>query len=288
MIAGAGPAWREHRYTAQDGLSLYYRDYGDPLSNRTALLCLPGLSRNSKDYHRLALRLAAAGRRVICPDYRGRGRSDYAADPAAYHPRFLLDDLRHLLVLTGCRRFVAIGTSMGGLLATGLALMVPCAVAGVVLNDVGPDVSDKALARILRYVGQDNPQPDWDTAGKVLHEMIPSLAFRTEAEWRMVVEATFREGEDGLLHIDWDPKLVETMKDRRARPDLWAMFRGIRRLPVIAFRGEHSDVLLPETFARMAEEHPAMVRVTVPGAGHTPSLAESEAEAALDSFLAGF
>lgn len=278
-------SYREQRYSAQDGLSLYYRDYGDPLASLTPVLCLPGLSRNSRDFDDLAARLATEGRRVICPDYRGRGRSDHDPDPSHYHPRVLLDDLRHLLAATGCHRFVAVGTSMGGLLAMGLAVMLPGALAGVVLNDVGPDVSKSGLDRIMRYVGRDHPQPDWDAATTALREMIPSLSLRTPGEWRSAVEGTFRLGEDGLLHVDWDPRIVEPLKDRAARPDLWVLFRALNRLPVLAFRGEHSDVLHADTFARMGEAHPTMVRVTVAGAGHTPSLGENEAAEAIDTFL---
>lgn len=287
MPEGGTGGWRERRFTAQDGLSLYFRDYGDPLSPLSAVLCLPGLSRNSRDFHDLAQRLAASGRRVLCPDYRGRGRSDYAPDPAHYHPRFLLDDLRHLLALTGCHRFVAIGTSMGGLMAAGLAVVVPGALSGVVLNDVGPDISADGLDRIMRYVGQDNPQPDRDAALESLRRIMPSLALRTEAEWRAAIEGTFRRGEDGLLHVDWDPRIVEPLRKVGGRPDLWALFGALRSLPVLAFRGENSDVLTPDTFARMGEAHPTMIRITVAGAGHTPSLCESEAVAAIDDFLSG-
>src|SRR5689334_21399825 len=157
------PAYREGRVSVQDGLALYYRDYGDRLAGRTPMLCLSGLTRNSADFAALAERLSG-DRRVICPDYRGRGRSAYDRDWRNYDPYVYISDISHLLTATGIGRAVIVGTSMGGLLAMGLAVLRPTLVAGVVLNDIGPDVASPGLARILQYVGVDYPQSDWDTA----------------------------------------------------------------------------------------------------------------------------
>ena len=112
------------------------------------MLCLPGLSRNSRDFQELAMRHAPE-RRVICPDYRGRGRSDYDQDPKNYHPKKLLDDIRHLLVAANLHHFVVIGTSMGGILAIALSALIPSAVRGIVLNDIGPDIGGAGFGRIL-------------------------------------------------------------------------------------------------------------------------------------------
>ena len=136
-------AYLERRYAAGDGKSLYYREYGEPLAETIPMLCLPGLSRNSRDFQELAMRHAPK-RRVICPDYRGRGRSDYDQDPKNYHPKKLLDDIRHLLVAANLHHFVVIGTSMGGILAIALSALIPSAVRGIVLNDIGPDIGGAA------------------------------------------------------------------------------------------------------------------------------------------------
>ncbi|MEC8164436.1 MAG: alpha/beta hydrolase [Pseudomonadota bacterium] len=160
-------AYRERRYTAGDGKSLYYREYGDPLAETIPMLCLPGLSRNCRDFQELAMRHAPK-RRVICPDYRGRGRSDYDQDPKNYHPKKLLDDIRHLLVAANLHHFVVIGTSMGGILAIALSVLIPSAVRGIVLNDIGPDIGGAGFERILQYLGKDNPQSDWETATAAL------------------------------------------------------------------------------------------------------------------------
>ncbi len=280
--------FRERTYGAEDGLRLYFRDYGDALSPRLPVLCLPGLTRNSKDYHKLALRLAPE-RRVLCPDYRGRGRSAYDPDWHNYAPTVYVNDLRHLLAATNVHRAVIIGTSMGAFLAMGLSLMMPMAVAAVVLNDAGPDLHPKGLARILGYIGTDRPQADWDSAARTLREMLPGLSIDTDEGWRDFARNTYREGEDGLLHFDWDTNLARPLRTGTGdMPDLWALFRSLRRIPVLALRGENSDLLSAETFERMGEVIPAMARVIVPNTGHAPTLAEPAAAQALDEFLAQF
>lgn len=278
-------AYCERRFTAQDGLSLYYRDYDAPGATKTPLLCLPGLARNSKDFHALAMRVLRE-RRVIAIDYRGRGQSEYDSDWANYTPTVYLNDIAHLLAVTGLHRVVVIGTSMGGLLATGMGAALPGVLAGVVMNDIGPDINPGGTDRIMDYIGRDDPQPDWDSAVARFKELFPLLSFTEEKEWRDSAEATWRAGEDGILHFDWDVRIVEPVKRRQPIPDLWALFRSLRKLPVLAIRGGASDVLSQETFERMAEEHPNLQRLCLDGVGHVPSLSEPEAKAALDIFLA--
>jgi pimeloyl-ACP methyl ester carboxylesterase len=276
--------FKERRYSAQDGKSLYYRDYGDTLLERTAVLCLPGLSRNSRDFHDLACHLAKT-RRVVCPDYRGRGLSDYDDNPANYHPKALLGDIRHLLVACGIHHFVAIGTSMGGLLAAAFGAMAPSALRGVILNDIGPEIGNAGLGKILSYLGQDNPQDSWQDAITTLREMLPGLNFQSDEEWRSAAEGTFREGKDGKLHIDWDPRIIEPMRRRPSTEELWQLFRSLKMVPALGFRGELSEILSAETFERMATTLPKFQAVTILGAGHTPSLGEPEALVAIDAFL---
>lgn len=278
------PTYKERRFSAQDGKSLYYRDYGDPLSGRTTVLCLPGLSRNSRDFHDLACHLAPT-RRVVCPDYRGRGLSDYDDDPANYHPKALLGDIRHLLIASGIHHFIAVGTSMGGLLAAAFGAMAPSTLRGVILNDIGPEIGNAGLGKIMSYLGRDNPQDNWEDAIATLREMLPGLNFRSSEEWRSAAEGTFRRGKDGKLHIDWDPGIIEPMRQRASNEELWQLFQSLKQVPVLGFRGENSDILTAETFDRMASALPKFTAVTIAGAGHTPSLGEAEARTAIDNFL---
>ena len=215
-------AFRECRFLSQDGRSLYYRDYGDPLAAAAPVLCLPGLTRNSKDFHSLAGRLAAS-RRVICPDYRGRGQSEYDRDPRNYHPAVHLNDTRHLMTVTGLDDVVVVGTSFGGLLAIGLAIISPSSLRAVVLNDVGPEVSNKGLRRIMDYIGKDNPQTDWDAAAAEVARMFPTLSGQSRAALLNEAQATWREGDDGMLHFDWDTRLVEAVTRAQGKRPLGAV-----------------------------------------------------------------
>jgi pimeloyl-ACP methyl ester carboxylesterase len=275
-------------YHGQDGLRLHARDYGDPTAPRLPLLCLPGLTRNGADFHPLAMRLSGA-RRLLCPDYRGRGRSARDPAPGNYVPGTYLSDLHHLLTLADVPRAVLIGTSFGGLLAMGLAAAHPTVVAGVVLHDIGPTLEDGGAERILAEIGRDHPQPDWPSALAWARASIAARVGLDAAQLERFVAGTFRRGEDGLLHVDWDVRLVGSLRRARAEgPELWALYRGLRDVPVLALRGGESDLLSAATLARMVEEHPDCRAVTIPGYGHVPPLDHPLATEAIDDFLARF
>ena len=280
--------YRERYLTAQDGLRLYYRDYGDRRSARTPVLCLTGLTRNSRDFADLALRLAPQ-RRVLCPDYRGRGRSQYDPNWRNYDPMVYLNDIGHLLSANDLHRVVVIGTSLGGLLGMGLAVLRPTAVAGIVLNDIGPDIESTGLGRILDFIGKDHPQPDWPTAVAALRASLPRLASKDDDWWERFARATYRESEDGILHYDWDVALARPLLRANGRvQDLWPPFRGVRDLPTLVVRGAISDVLSEAGLRRMAEAKPDLIHVTVPAVGHVPSLDEPEVQGVLDDFIGRF
>ncbi|UCH73151.1 MAG: alpha/beta hydrolase [Rhodospirillales bacterium] len=277
--------FRECRFLSQDGRSLYYRDYGDPSAGASPVLCLPGLTRNSKDFHALASRLAAS-HRVICPDYRGRGQSERDPDPANYHPQVTLGDLRHLMIVTGLDEAILVCTSYGGFMAMGLAVLAPSSLRAMILNDVGPEVSEQGMRRISGYVGKDSPQPDWDAAIAELQRMFPEMADDDPATLRDEAEATWRAGNDGLLHFDWDTRLAAAVLEARTESDPWVLFRALSQFPVLALRGERSDVLSAETLRRMVQAHPDIEAVTVSGRGHPLTLNEPEVTEAIDAFLA--
>lgn len=280
-------AFRERYLTAQDGLRLYFRDYGDPLSPRLPLLCLTGIVRNSADFADLAERHAGE-RRVICLDYRGRGRSAYDRNWRNYDPFVYVGDIAHLIAATGLERVIAVGTSLGAVLAMGLAVLKPTVLGAVVLNDFGPEVVPGGVARILHYIGADHPQPDWENAVRYLRQLLPTLSIRTDEGWLKMARGTYREGADGRLHFDWDVNLAKPLaRSSGTVPDLWPYFRALRFVPALALRGDLSDVLSAETFERMALAKPDLLRVTVANAGHAPTLNEPEA-AAVDEFIRRF
>jgi pimeloyl-ACP methyl ester carboxylesterase len=277
--------YRECFYRSQDDLRLYYRDYGEPVADKPALLCLTGLTRNSRDFDHLARRHAGE-RRVICPDYRGRGRSQYDPNWRNYRPETHLQDIRHLLAATNTHKVVAVGTSFGGILSMALGVLEPTVLAGVILNDVGPEVVSGGLDRILDYIGRDRPEPDWPKAVASMKRLFPALSLETEEDWRTMAEGTFRRGEDGLLHFDWDVALARPLMETRDKlPDLWPLYRSLRPFPVLAVRGGVSDVLSAACLERMAIEKPDLRHLTVPGVGHPPTLDEAVCRDAITSFL---
>lgn len=285
----AGTSFVERRFHAQDDLDLYYRDYNPESRERAAVLCLTGLTRNSKDFHRLASRLGA-GRRVLCPDYRGRGRSAYDPNWRSYAPPAYVADVMALLAAANVHRVVIIGTSLGGLVAMGLGAALPTALAGVVLNDVGPEIAEEGRIRIAGYVGRDVRFPDYATAGQALKAQFsrayPDLS---DERWTDYARNTFTEDSAaGNLRLDYDLKLGDALREQAAQPlpDLWPLYRGLANIPTLVVRGALSDVLSQATFDRMAQEKPDLVRVSVPNRGHVPLLDETESQAALDDFLA--
>lgn len=280
-----GNGFREGTVTAGDGLRLYFRDYGPAWGGATPVLCLAGLTRNSRDFHHLAERLADR-RRVVCPDLRGRGWSGRDPYWRHYHPRVYLDDLRHLLIAARLDRVAVIGTSLGGLLGMGLAVTMPTAVAGAVLNDVGPEIDPRALAPLAAYMRDNRPVADWAAAVVRLKKAFPTLPARTDDDWLAIARGAFRERPDGLLEHDFDPGLTRALEHGLGDvPDLWPMFRALRDVPVLAVRGALSEVLTAATLQAMAAALPAMAQVTVPDVGHAPSLLEPAAAGAIDAFL---
>lgn len=275
------------RYTSSDGLSLHYFDWAPDGPRKTDILCLPGLTRHSNDFDDVAARLAARGHRVVCPDLRGRGRSGRAIDKSSYAPPQYFDDLRALTIAARLSRFAAIGTSFGGLLAMALATIMPGAVAGITMNDIGPDIGRGGAARILDYVAVDRAEPDWQTASRSLRAFLPNVLADDPAGWNKLVRNTYREGADGKLHFDWDIAISARLKPGPdPEIDLWALWRGLGPLPVLAVRGGVSDILTAETFAAMKASKPDLAQLEIPGVGHTPTLDEPASREAIDSWLA--
>lgn len=279
----------EKRFQTADGLDLYYRDYTGS-AERLPLLCLTGLTRNSKDYDDFARRIAPT-RRVICPDYRGRGRSAYDPKWQNYAPPTYVGDTLALMAATGLKKVVVVGTSLGGIVSMGLAAAAPQVLAGVILNDIGPDLNAAGLARIADYVGAEVRIKDMASAAYRLKTMMdaayPDLS---ESDWLRFADRVFvADTERGDLRLDYDLAIATPFKEaaKSATPpfDLWPLFRHLRDIPTLAIRGGLSDLLSAETFAAMAVDMPHMTQLTVPNRGHVPLLDEPECVAVIDAFL---
>ncbi len=277
--------YRQCHLTAQDGLKLAYREYGDVLAPGVTLLCLSGLTRQAGDFHHLARRLAPVPR-VLALDYRGRGRSAYDDDWRNYRPEVYVGDILDLVAALSLSRLVVVGTSLGGLLAMALAAQRPTLLAGVVLNDIGPEIAGGGFSRIADYIGTPAPQEDWQQAVSYLrHLFSPAYPELGEEGWLDIARNTFRPGNDGRLHLDYDLDLAKALK-ASPPPDLWPLFGALRNIPVLAIRGALSDLLSAATFDRMAAEKPDLRRLTLANRGHTPLLDEAECVEAIDAFLA--
>ncbi|HEX7775164.1 MAG TPA: alpha/beta hydrolase [Parvibaculum sp.] len=284
--------YREVFYTTQDGLRLFAKDFGPRGSKPTPVICLPGLTRNSKDFDELATHLSAS-RRVICPDLRGRGRSQYCDGWADYTPQTEMLDVFDLMGALGLHQAAFIGTSRGGIIAMLMAAQRPNAIRAATLVDIGPEVALDGLKRIASYAGVMEAPESWTEAAFKLRMMnerdFPTL---TGDDWYVQARRTFAE-RDGAPKLDYDPKIGVGLRkgleaaNGSAPPPMWPQFKALSHVPLLTIRGENSDILSAETLRRMGKEHPKFSSVTVKDRGHVPFLDEPEALAALDAFFSG-
>ncbi|SEN23401.1 Pimeloyl-ACP methyl ester carboxylesterase [Sphingomonas gellani] len=276
----------ESRFWNHDGLKLHFRDYAGPAAG-VPVLCLHGLTRNARDFHDLACRLAA-GRRVLVPDFRGRGRSEHARDPLSYVPGCYLGDIRSLLAEQGIGRFGVIGTSMGGIVAMLLAAG-GAPIAAAVLNDIGPVIEPAGLARIRGYVGRASSFPTWMHAARAVQEanadIYPHWGL---SDWLAMAKRSYRLTGAGRIVLDYDLKIAEPFRGQAdaEAPDMWAAFSALGDVPTLIVRGARSDILSRATAERMAASLPRADVLTVADVGHAPILSEPGVPEAIDRVLA--
>ena len=284
--------YKSHFITAQDGLKLHVRAYGPHTTANLPVMCLPGLARTSADFHELAAALSSDAklpRQVIAMDYRGRGRSDYDRNPGNYSFTVELGDLLAVLTALGIGPAVFIGTSRGGILTMLLAAARPTAIAGAVLNDIGPVIEARGLVRIKGYVGK-LPQPtSFEEGAEILRRLFgghfPKL---TSEDWTAFARRTFEE-KRGKLAPSYDPRLAKTLQGidiERPLPPLWEAFDALARVPVMVIRGANSDILSAATVKAMRKRRKDIKVLEVPDQGHAPLLAESEIIRSIGAFVA--
>lgn len=277
--------YRELTYTSQDGLTLFYREYA-AAQPRGSVVCLPGLTRNSRDFTALATHLAERYR-VLTPDLRGRGNSQWDAQLTRYHPKVYYQDVLQLLSVADTGPAAIVGTSLGGILAMSLAALSPDRVAGIVINDIGPEIAPEGVARVASYVGVRAAPGTWANAiAQAKQSYDGAYPDFTDTDWSAFVRASHRERADGTVVADYDPGIGEAMRAATGTLDLWPMWGTIRK-PVLAIRGSLSDILSAATFDRMSREKPGLIRIEVPNRGHVPLLNEPPVLAGIDAFLAG-
>ena len=276
-------------WQSPDGLELYFRDYAGDGSGKLPVVCLHGLTRNSRDFEKLAPHIASQGHRVIVPDMRGRGQSAYAEDSATYAVPNYIADVMALLAQEGVDRFISIGTSMGGIMTMLIAQFAPDKLAGAVINDIGPVVDPQGVEKIRTYLGKGGSFPTWMHAARSLEEVHGEShpSFDTN-DWIAMAKRSMTLCNNGRIAFDYDMKIADPFNEadeNAVPPDLWPGFEALAGKPLLLVRGGLSTILGADTLAEMQKRAPDADTVVVPDAGHAPTLDEPEVRAAIDSLL---
>ncbi len=278
-------ATNEHYYQSKDGLNLFYRDYGSQ-NDGTPIICLPGLTRNSRDFGDLATYISA-GRRVITVDFRGRGLSEHDEDWKNYHPLTYVDDVWTLLDLLNIPRVIVVGTSLGGLCAMVMAAQQGPRIAAVVMNDIGPTINPAGIARIQNYTGRVPPVTSWEEAAaqtkELYGEWLPGLS---DEEYLRMAKRAFRESDAGVPQLDMDANIGRAVRELGPQKgDPWEFFAALQDIPVTVLWGLLSDILTEDIINEMKNAKPDLDVVAVPDRGHVPLLDETECLSAIDALL---
>lgn len=280
-------AWTDRFWNSVDGLKLHYRDHDGP-HGRPPIICLPGLTRNARDFEPVADRFAGEWR-VISVDLRGRGMSGYDPQPAQYLPVVYAADILKMLDQLGIADAVFLGTSLGGIVTMVLAGSDNERIAGALLNDIGPEIDQAGIDRIGSYVGKDARYRDWAEVAKALADRNGVKFPRWSAgDWDRFARRVAREGDDGSIGYDYDMAIAANFHAAAEAPPMnaWPYYHALEGRPVTILRGEYSDLLDAGIAERMATEISDAELVTVPAVGHTPNLEEPESLAAIERLLA--
>ena len=277
--------------TAQDGLTLHVRRYGSRHASAHSVVCLPGLARTAADFHPLATALAADPanpRLVLALDYRGHGQSQYDRNPKNYAIRVALADLSAVLAAFEITSAIFVGTSFGGVLAMMLAVLPPTAVAGVILNDIGPVMEPRGLMRIKSYAGKLPIARNFEEGAEILRWLFKAQFTKlAPQDWVAFAQRTWREGH-GTLVPSHDPKLARVLRGYSLErlPTLWDQFDALARIPLLVIRGANSDMLARPTLNQMLARRGQLEVVVVPDQGHAPLLAEPNVIRRVAAFVA--
>ena len=279
----------ERSWQSPDGLELYFRDYAGDDTGKLPVVCLHGLTRNSRDFDALAPHIASLGHRVIVPDMRGRGQSAYAEDSASYAVPTYIADVMALFEQERMKRFISIGTSMGGLMTMLIAQFAPDRIGGAVINDIGPVVDPQGIDKIKTYLGKGGSFPTWMHAARSLEEVHGDShpTFDTN-DWIRMAKRSMSLCNNGRIAFDYDMKIADPFNEadeNAVPPDLWPGFEALAGKPLVLVRGALSTILSEETLAEMQRRAPGADIVVVPNAGHAPTLDEPEVRSAIDALL---
>lgn len=271
---------------AHDGVSIAYRNYGD-MDNPDAVLCLPGMSRNAKDFHAFAM-LLRRRYRIVVVDMRGRGQSEWAFNPESYVTATYLSDLKLLLRRAGIKRASVVGSSFGGALALRFTAKYPAHVSCLVLNDIGPGAQTADPDSIKRFLRERKIVPSWEAAADICAERFGRAFPRwSAADWRAQAQRQYRQNLDGTIEPDFDPNLAVPFEKglHHGNDDLWDIYAACAHVPVLIVRGELSGNVSDEDITRMKSMNAATETVVAAEVGHTPTLVEDDIKPAIRDFL---
>ena len=274
-------------YQVPDGLTLYARDYPGPDDSAGCVLLMHGLTRNSRDFDVLADRLSVHFR-VLVPEQRGRGRSEWDSQPDRYGIPTYVNDMFELLEAVGEDHVAAVGTSMGGLMAMVMNATRPGVFTHVVLNDIGPELSKEGLDRISGYVGQGGIISTWEEA-VAYNRAINAVAFPSlsDQQWGKFTRQLFGE-RNGAPFLDYDPAISQAVRSDEGSalpPDLWSVYAQLESQPLMLIRGAISDLLDTDIKHRMIHSVPDLLYLEVADVGHAPMLIDDAVTEALEKFL---
>jgi len=274
----------EDRYwESDDGLKLHYRDYpGD--AAKTPIICVPGLTRNVRDFAHLGHWLNGK-RRIVMVNLRGRGDSEYAKDSASYNPKTYIADIIRLMDEIELPKAVFFGTSLGGIVTMVMASQHPERVAGALLNDIGPEIDQRGLNRIAEYVGQGRSFETWaHTARDIAEESADIFPDYSLKEWIAFAKKLYRMNSSGRIKLDYDMKISEPFESKGGGEEaLWRALESLQDVPTLILRGALSDLFSAATAQKMASKLKEGELVTIPRVGHAPTLEEP---ASLDAIAA--
>lgn len=261
---------------------IHVTEWGDPSGK--PLVMWHGLARTGRDFDELA---AALSDRyfVICPDTIGRGLSSWSKNPEAeYSVEYYAGIATDLMDHYGFDRTAWFGTSLGGLIGMRLASGRQAdRLSALIINDIGPEVPEAAIDRIVQYVGDP---PDFGSVlqgESWLRSVYQPFGPAPDSYWRRMARTSLRRRDDGRLALHYDPKITIQFTASREELTSWDRYARITT-PSHVIRGRQSDLLTSEVVALMQQRGPKP-GLTEFNCGHAPCIAGSEDIAVVQRIL---
>ncbi len=265
-----------------------YLEWGsvDKFPHQETLVCVHGLTRNARDFDRLAAKLCDRYR-IVCPDVVGRGDSDHLLDDESYNYLQYNADMNALIARLGATEINWIGTSMGGIIGMVLASVAQSPIRRLVVNDIGPEVSRDALLSIAEYIGRSEEFASVSEVEEYLRKIYPEFAPMSDTDWTHMAKYSSKRTEHGTFRMKFDPRVGDAFRDSISyfNVDMWETWEKIS-CPVLVLRGKNSSFLTEETANKMLECGPETTLVEFDDTGHTPTLRNDEQVGVIEEWLA--